>query len=551
MKLKRKFIQCSSPLKRSAVRRETIDGVEHIIVDSYTLPDNIVMNGGLYPADEVASSFHSLERTLAPVEHPQDSEGNFISASDPEAIHKYHAGAFNMNVTKVDGRIHVEKRINVQEALKSDRGRRLLDRISELETSDTPRPVHTSVGVFLEVEPIPEPMTNDDGLEYSWIARNMVFDHDAILLDSVGAAQPSQGVGMAVNSEGERIEVERATLETSAVKAATDLPLADSGRTWDSAAAVERVRAEVGAEEAPNAAYARAFLWYDSENAENFGAYKLPFVDVVDGRLHAIPAALRNAAARLGQTQGISDAERERVRGIIDGYLEELRGNQSISVTELHQAVADALERSAIQSPIWIEELFESEVVFSTEKGLYTVPYRLDDGRATIVGIPVPVERKVTYSPLTNREGNEAMKELILNALNAAGVKTEGLSDEELMAKYDELRANSSEGAAAEGEGDSSVAAVVADALKPLVDKLDGLEAKMNQGDQMKLDELAGIIANSGKYPGLDADSAKLLGFEKLREMAANCGSAFGVPLTANMGEGADEKFAAPADMPE
>lgn len=553
MALKRKFVQCSTLLRRSAVRREAVDGVEHIVVESYTLPDNIVMNGGLYPAEEIASSFQSLERTLAPVEHPQDKDGNFIPASDPEAIHNFYAGAYNTNVSRVDGRVRIEKRINVIEALKTERGRRLLDRIAELETNAEGRPIHTSVGVFLEVEPIPEPKTNAAGLEYSWIARNMVFDHDAILLDSIAAAQPHQGVGMAVNAAGERVEVERVTVApiVNTVKAATGLPLAPSGRTWDGAAADKRVRAAIGAEDAPNADYARYHLWYDAENAENFGAYKLPFVDIIDGRAHAVPAALRNAAARLSQTQGPSRAEKDRIKNVIDGYLEKLRANQSMSVTELYQAVAAALERSAIQAPAWIEELFESEVIFSTEKGTFSVPYRLDGERATIVGIPVPVERKVTYSPVTNQKGDEAMKEMILNALKSAGVETDGLSDEQLMAKYDELRANQSHGAGAGASADGgALAAVVANALQPLVDKVEALEGKLNQKTDEEKAELAGLVANSGKYPGLDEESAKLLGLDKLRELAANCGASYGVPLSVNIGNGNGGKHA-PAEMPE
>ena len=128
------MVQCRTAINRDAVRRESIDGVEHIIVSSSTLPDDIVMNGGLYPADEIADSFKSLELTLAPIEHPSIN-GQFISANDPRAIHGFHAGAFNMNVKQADGRVHIDKYINVSEAMKTDRGKRLLDRIDELENN--------------------------------------------------------------------------------------------------------------------------------------------------------------------------------------------------------------------------------------------------------------------------------------------------------------------------------------------------------------------------------------------------------------------------------
>lgn len=205
---KRKFVQCTTEVSEDAVRRESINGVEHIVISSATLPDDIVMNGGLYSVDEIEKSYKSLERTLAPIEHPTDSDGNFISANDPYAIHNFHAGAFNSNVRRENGRVWIDKVISVQEAMKTDRGKRLLDRVNEIETAEKPRPIHTSVGVWLEVEETDGPKTNAAGQEYSWIARNMVFDHDAILLDSVGAAQPSQGVGIAVNEAGDEMPIE-------------------------------------------------------------------------------------------------------------------------------------------------------------------------------------------------------------------------------------------------------------------------------------------------------------------------------------------------------
>ena len=133
----RVMVQCRTVVNRDAVRRETIDGVEHIIVSSATLPDDVVMNGGLYPAEEIAKGFESLELTLAPVEHPIIN-GQYISANDPRAIHDFHAGAFNMNVRRENGRVHIDKYINVPEAMKTDRGKRLLDRIDELETNSDP-----------------------------------------------------------------------------------------------------------------------------------------------------------------------------------------------------------------------------------------------------------------------------------------------------------------------------------------------------------------------------------------------------------------------------
>lgn len=170
----------------ASIRREQHNGREHIVVPSFTLPDEVVMNGGLYPHDEIEKSYASLEGTLAPLGHPQVN-GEYVSAQQPDAINSYHVGAWNRNVKRVGNRISVEKMIDVEFAKNTEGGRKLLEAINKGE------PIHTSTGIFLEREMTP----NAEG--HDWIARNMNFDHDAILIGEIGAATPEDGVGMMVN----------------------------------------------------------------------------------------------------------------------------------------------------------------------------------------------------------------------------------------------------------------------------------------------------------------------------------------------------------------
>ena len=110
------------------------------------------------------------------------------------------------------------------------------------------------------------------------------------------------------------------------VGADRNLPISDSERAWDGAEAKARVFAWAGWPDSPNPAKARrAFLVYDAENAENKSAYKLPFADIGNGRLEAIPAALRAAASRLPQADLPQDVK-DRARGVLDGYFERMRG---------------------------------------------------------------------------------------------------------------------------------------------------------------------------------------------------------------------------------
>lgn len=178
-----------------AIRREKRNGRDVVIVPSATLPDNIVMNGIMYPADEIAKSFSGLERTPAPLGHPTIN-GKFVSARDPEGINLSWIGAWNENVRRENGRVLLDKVIDVEMANRSEGGKAVLSAIDKGEA------VHTSTGLLAMLE-----VANGD-VDYKYIAREIAFDHDAILLGEQGAATPEQGVGMLVNSKGEEQEIE-------------------------------------------------------------------------------------------------------------------------------------------------------------------------------------------------------------------------------------------------------------------------------------------------------------------------------------------------------
>src|SRR3990167_7613591 len=181
-------VNIRTAVNAAAIRREMHNGREHIVVPSFTLPDGVVMNGGMFPKEEIDASYAGLDGTLAPLGHPQ-VDGKYVSAREPEAINAYHVGAFNRNVKRVGNRVSIEKFIDVEYAKNTEGGRAVLAAI------DKGEPIHTSTGIMLEREMTP----NADG--YEWIARNMAFDHDAILLNQEGAATPAEGVGMLVNRQ--------------------------------------------------------------------------------------------------------------------------------------------------------------------------------------------------------------------------------------------------------------------------------------------------------------------------------------------------------------
>ena len=451
----RVMLQCRSLVNKDAVRRETIDGIEHIICSSFTMPDDICMNGILYPAQEIADSFSSLERTLAPVEHPIDSDGRFISASDPVAIHNFHAGAFNMNVTRENGRVHIEKFINVPEAMKTDRGKRLLDRIEEIETNENPRPIHTSTGVFLVLEDVEGVRTNKDGHEYHAIARDLSFDHDSILLDSQAAALPSQGVGMAVNADGQTVNLHQ-----------FELP-------------------EIGGDPVPD--------------------------------------------------------------------------SDELSHSDIRDLIMDAISQPPFSGD-WIVDVFESELIFESKEQLFSVPYIIDGKQARITGIPIAVERDVSYTPRTNHQEGDKMKDMIINALKAAGVEVDGLDDDALFAKFSEMKINESLQANSEPKDEKSddaafvalneaVTKAVESAIAPVANKLEAMETKLNATETAELEKFADMIGNSDVYQDITKEDAVKLGINTLKAMAANCNPSYGINSFTPPANGGAETFT--TEMPE
>lgn len=187
---KRLIAHAKVRVNNDLIRHEMIDGEDHIVVPCSTMPPDIVMNGTLYPAGEVKKAAPTLEGTPSPLGHPK-VEGELVSASNPRAANKYGVGAWNRSVSYTD-KIHYEKVINVRQCMASPYGAQL---IAALEKGD---PIDTSVGLYCWVVMA---SGTSNGEHYSEIATDILFDHDAILLEEPGAATPNKGTGIYVNSK--------------------------------------------------------------------------------------------------------------------------------------------------------------------------------------------------------------------------------------------------------------------------------------------------------------------------------------------------------------
>ena len=140
-------------------------------------------------------------------------------------------------------------------------------------------------------------------------------------------------------------------------------PKADEGRSWDADRAVASLRkwaSRDGSGEKDTidwAKYRRGFAWYDEDDAENFGAYKLPHHEVIDGRLVVVWRGVAAAMAALMGARGGVDIPASDRRAVYNHlarhyeqfdkeppdfeYLESLRAR--INVAEERGLIAEAL----------------------------------------------------------------------------------------------------------------------------------------------------------------------------------------------------------------
>ena len=195
------LVNISTLVANSEIRTEVVEGVEFTVLPSKTLPPEIVMNGILYPSEEVEATINTLDGSPVTMSHPVIA-GKFADAYLPLAQAKFGIlGAHNKVRGKAaDGSWLIDKYIPTEQLANSANGKKLAEAIKHK------RPIHTSTGVYLTKEP--EIGVNAMGQEYTSRAKIDRFNHDAILLNEVGAATPEQGVGIFVNARGESEETE-------------------------------------------------------------------------------------------------------------------------------------------------------------------------------------------------------------------------------------------------------------------------------------------------------------------------------------------------------
>jgi hypothetical protein len=176
-------VRCNAAGKIKRVKR---DGRETLILPSYAAKADTVLNGIKYPRDELDKSLSGLNRTPAPLGHPV-LNGKFVPANDPEARARTDIFAWNENPRWDGDRIALDVVIDEARAKESEGGKKVLNAIEKQE------PICTSTGLLCNLD-------NAEGDDHKSVARGIVWDHVALLLDSEPAISPKEGVGIFVNA---------------------------------------------------------------------------------------------------------------------------------------------------------------------------------------------------------------------------------------------------------------------------------------------------------------------------------------------------------------
>ncbi len=232
-----------------------------------------------------------------------------------------------------------------------------------------------------------------------------------------------------------------------------------------------------------------------------------------------------------------------------DGWLNKIKffvtNDGGMSFDEIAASLREAIRANTPESWRYVVSIYPDHLIFEEEKknasgrSLFKQKYLISDGAVSLVGEPVEVVRKPTeYEIKTNGE-NDPMKELIINALQAAGKPTEGKSDAELMDAYNQLAAEKAatktetpeektarEKSEKEERERASNQAEAPAWFKPFADDLAAVKSGLTvNADKEKSDQRAAVKAKFG----MTDLAVNALDGEPLKELFAQCQTSTGL----------------------
>lgn len=403
--MKNQRIHVVTALNAGKVQRE---GDLIVVRDACGAVDDIVMNRVLYPGRELRKGAPTLSGRMAPIGHPKNCAGQYISANSPDAMLSAYAGVVCMNARHEGGRTLTDLHINPAMAKAHPKGVEVVNWCEAALNGEDPAPMHVSTGLIAEM--IDEP-GEVSGKKYDRIATNIRYDHLALLPGGRGAGTPDEGVGMFNDGEGN-------------VQPVTTLDLGPV-------------------------------------------------------------------------------AEDRRYQGWM-GWLRKLLVNadNDISFSQIDRGLQMALPEGA-----WVREVFARYAVWSDGQGkMFRQSYAVAaDGTVAWADSPEEVREQRSYEPVANHPEEDTMKELIVMALNAAGIDVTKLTtDATLLSAYNQLVST-----AAKAPVEAQLTAANA--------KLATLETAAKAAETAELETLANELAAPGGT--FTANDFKAMGLARCREL--------------------------------
>ncbi len=205
--------------ERIRIDKTKEDGKDIIYIRNHNfLKDEIVLNGGLYSAEDNEKGYQSMEGRLFTNGHPK-VEGKFVAISNQDnvlankALENHYIGASNVNIRKEGGNYLKDIRVNVDVAKGTQAGKKLIEWCNAVNSGDKPEGIHTSTGLLCNRQ---ELQGNSRGKNYTWKAVNQRYDHDALLLNETGAG--GDEIALSVNAD----EIECFTVNMDDAETAND-----------------------------------------------------------------------------------------------------------------------------------------------------------------------------------------------------------------------------------------------------------------------------------------------------------------------------------------
>ena len=187
-----KFITQQTEVAPYSAEEVAIDGRTYIVVPTVMMLEGVHAGSGgplLHLEENLSIAVNSWNGIPIMVRHPQDRQGNFISANASPDMIAQHVG-YIFNARMEDGKLKADAYVDVTK----------IEAVSPtaLEYIRQNRPMDVSVGVFNSVL---EEEGDWNGEHYIGVASNYRPDHLALLPGEQGACNWADGCGIRVNSK--------------------------------------------------------------------------------------------------------------------------------------------------------------------------------------------------------------------------------------------------------------------------------------------------------------------------------------------------------------